>query len=108
MHLLMNLCNGLPMRTEAGALVLSAGMSLLLGTTGLILSVVTGSQVILLDGLFNLIYSVMAFLSVRHPKRTPAGAGCGRSGAGGMGRARFFAPHGAAGGRSERPWPARI
>lgn len=53
------------MRTESGALVLSAGMSLFLGTTGLILSVVTGSQVILLDGLFNLIYSMMAFVSVR-------------------------------------------
>lgn len=53
------------MRTETGALLLSAGMSLFLGMTGLILSVITGSQVILLDGLFNLIYSVMAFLSVR-------------------------------------------
>ncbi|MGM0449718.1 MAG: cation diffusion facilitator family transporter [Pseudomonadota bacterium] len=52
------------MRTETGALLLSAGMSLFLGTAGLILSVVTGSQVILLDGLFNLIYSVMAFVSV--------------------------------------------
>lgn len=53
------------MRTETGALLLSAGMSLFLGGAGLILSLVTGSQVILLDGLFNLIYSVMALLSVR-------------------------------------------
>ncbi|WP_295720172.1 cation diffusion facilitator family transporter [uncultured Halovibrio sp.] len=53
------------MRTETDALMLSAGMALFLGVTGLVLSVITGSQVILLDGLFNLIYSVMAFLSVR-------------------------------------------
>mgnify|MGYP000105397288 CR=1 FL=1 len=53
------------MRTETGALLLSAGMSLFLGMTGFLLSVITGSQVILLDGLFNLIYSVMAFFSVR-------------------------------------------
>ena len=65
MHLLIYLRYGLTMRTETDALLLSAWMSLFLGTTGLILSVVTGSQVILLDGLFNLIYSVMAFVSVR-------------------------------------------
>lgn len=53
------------MKIERRGLILSAVMALLLGVVGVVLSVVTGSQVILLDGLFNLIYSVMAFLSVR-------------------------------------------
>lgn len=53
------------MKTERRGLILSAVMALLLGCLGLVLSVVTGSQVILLDGLFNLIYCVMAFFSVR-------------------------------------------
>jgi cation diffusion facilitator family transporter len=53
------------MKTERRGLILSAVMSLVLGSVALVASVITGSQVILLDGLFNLIYSVMAFFSVR-------------------------------------------
>ena len=53
------------MKTERRGLILSAVMSLVLGTVALGASIITGSQVILLDGLFNLIYCVMAIFSVR-------------------------------------------
>ena len=53
------------MATERRALTLSAVMSLVLGSVGLGLAVLTGSQVILLDGLFNLIYFAIALLTVR-------------------------------------------
>ena len=53
------------MKTERGALLLSAGSALTVGIVGLAFSLLTGSQAILLDGLFNLSYFVTALLTLR-------------------------------------------
>ena len=53
------------MRSERAALRLSAGGALLLGATALGFSAATGSGAILLDGLFNLCFVVVAVLTLR-------------------------------------------
>lgn len=53
------------MKTERGALVLSAVMALLLGVVGLTAAMGSGSRAILLDGLFNLTYFMVALITVR-------------------------------------------
>lgn len=53
------------MKAERRALMLSAIMSLVVGTAGLSFAVLTGSRAILLDGLFNLTYFIVALATVR-------------------------------------------
>lgn len=53
------------MKTERGALVLSAVMALLLGVVGVTAAMGSGSRAILLDGLFNLTYFMVALITVR-------------------------------------------
>lgn len=53
------------MRSERGALLLSAGAALVLGAVGLAAALATGSGAILLDGLFNLCFFVTALLTLR-------------------------------------------
>ncbi|WP_216110777.1 cation diffusion facilitator family transporter [Aquisalimonas asiatica] len=52
-------------KTERGALGLSAAMALALGVLGLVIAFVSGSQAIMLDGLFNVSYFVIALATVR-------------------------------------------
>lgn len=52
-------------KTERGALGLSAAMSLALGVVALVVAFLSGSQAILLDGLFNISYFVIALATVR-------------------------------------------
>lgn len=51
--------------TERGALLLSAGAALALGTIGVAAALLTGSGAILLDGLFNLCFFATALLALR-------------------------------------------
>jgi len=53
------------MRTERNALLLSAVMALVVGGAGLTLAILTNSRAILLDGMFNLTYFVVALAAVR-------------------------------------------
>lgn len=53
------------MKSERGALWLSAGTALTVGCVGLTFSVLAGSQAILLDGAFNLTYFVTALLTLK-------------------------------------------
>ncbi|WP_111655531.1 cation diffusion facilitator family transporter [Isoalcanivorax indicus] len=53
------------MKTERGALMLSAAMALLLGVVGVTAALGSGSRAILLDGLFNLTYFLVAVITVR-------------------------------------------
>ena len=53
------------MRTERGALVLSAVAAALLAAVGIAAALVTGSGAILLDGLFNLCFAVAALFTLR-------------------------------------------
>jgi len=52
-------------KTERTALILSAAMSLMMGTLGMTFAWLTNSQAILLDGLFNLIYVIIALVTIR-------------------------------------------
>ena len=54
-----------PMRSERGALVLSAAAAALLAAVGIAAAVATGSGAILLDGLFNLCFCVTALFTLR-------------------------------------------
>lgn len=53
------------MNSEKGALWLSAGAALLVGCVALWVSLTANSQAILLDGMFNLTYFVVALLTLR-------------------------------------------
>ncbi|MDX1587972.1 MAG: cation diffusion facilitator family transporter [Oleiphilaceae bacterium] len=53
------------MQTERGALGLSAAMAGLLGTVAVTFALASNSQAILLDGIFNLIYVMIALVTVR-------------------------------------------
>jgi len=53
------------MKSEQSALLLSAIAALVLGVVGLVFALFTGSQAILLDGLFNLSYFVTALFTLR-------------------------------------------
>lgn len=53
------------MKSERRALLLSTIMSLVMGTVGVSFAVLTGSGAILLDGLFNLTYFIVALATVR-------------------------------------------
>tara|TARA_A100001391_G_scaffold178050_1_gene142323 strand:+ start:5207 stop:6151 length:945 start_codon:yes stop_codon:yes gene_type:complete len=53
------------MKTERGVLILSALMALLVGSAAVTAASVTHSQAILLDGLFNLVYFLVALVTVR-------------------------------------------
>ncbi len=53
------------MNGEQRALVLSTVMAFLLGLVGLTLAIMTGSQAVLLDGLFNLIYFLFGLVTLR-------------------------------------------
>ena len=53
------------MKSEQNALFLSAGMSLLVGGVAMTMALVTDSRAILLDGLFNLVYFMVALLTLR-------------------------------------------
>ena len=50
---------------EKRGLLISVGGSLLVGIAGLIFSVVTESQAILLDGLFNLTYFMVGLFTLK-------------------------------------------
>ncbi|TVP56951.1 MAG: cation transporter [Halomonadaceae bacterium] len=51
--------------TERGALILSASMAGIMGVVGISFALLSNSQAILLDGLFNLIYVIIAVITVR-------------------------------------------
>jgi len=53
------------MKTERGVLILSAVMSVVVGSTAVTAASLTQSKAILLDGLFNLIYFLVALITVR-------------------------------------------
>ncbi|MCK8516352.1 cation transporter [Methylonatrum kenyense] len=53
------------MRTERRALLLSAAAALLVGSVGVTVALVSNSRAILLDGMFNLTYFLVALVSVR-------------------------------------------
>ncbi|MCP1312868.1 MULTISPECIES: cation diffusion facilitator family transporter [unclassified Halomonas] len=53
------------MKTEAGTLGFSAFMALLIGVVGIIATLASNSQAILLDGLFNLVYFVVALVTLK-------------------------------------------
>ena len=53
------------MKTERGALLLSAAGALLVGCVGIVMWRVTGSDAILLDGLFNIIFFLTALFTVK-------------------------------------------
>ncbi len=53
------------MKAERRALLLSALMSLIVGGIGLSFAVLTGSRAIMLDGLFNLTYFIVALATIR-------------------------------------------
>ncbi len=53
------------MKTEKSALLLSAAMSLLVGGAAMVMALVTDSRAVLLDGLFNLVYFMVALLTLR-------------------------------------------
>ncbi|WP_252106501.1 MULTISPECIES: cation diffusion facilitator family transporter [unclassified Halomonas] len=53
------------MKTEASTLGFSALMALLIGVVGIAATLATNSQAILLDGLFNLIYFVVALVTIK-------------------------------------------
>lgn len=53
------------MKTERGVLIVSALMSLLVGAVAVTAASLTQSKAILLDGLFNLVYFLVALITVR-------------------------------------------
>ena len=53
------------MKSERGALILSVVMSLVVGAAAVTAASLTQSKAILLDGLFNLIYFLVALVTVR-------------------------------------------
>ncbi|MCS2608627.1 cation diffusion facilitator family transporter [Halomonas dongshanensis] len=53
------------MKTESGALVVSALMALVIGAAGITATLLSNSQAILLDGLFNLIYFAIALVTIK-------------------------------------------
>lgn len=53
------------MKTESSTLGFSALMALLIGVVGIAATLATNSQAILLDGLFNLIYFVVALVTIK-------------------------------------------
>lgn len=56
------------MKTEASTLAFSAFMALLIGSAGIIATLASNSQAILLDGLFNLIYFSVALVTIKVSK----------------------------------------
>lgn len=56
------------MKTEASTLAFSAFMALLIGCAGIIATLASNSQAILLDGLFNLIYFSVALVTIKVSK----------------------------------------
>ncbi|WP_447556543.1 cation diffusion facilitator family transporter [Vreelandella sp. EE22] len=56
------------MKTESGTLAFSAFMALLIGVVGVASTLASNSQAILLDGLFNLIYFVVALVTIKVSK----------------------------------------
>ncbi|MCC4310515.1 cation transporter [Alcanivorax marinus] len=53
------------MKTERGVLILSALMALIVGSAAVTAASITHSKAILLDGLFNLVYFLVALVTVR-------------------------------------------
>lgn len=53
------------MKTESGALSLSAIMAMVVGSVAMMAALATNSQAILLDGMFNLVYFGVALLTIR-------------------------------------------
>lgn len=53
------------MKTESGTLAFSAFMALLIGSAGIVATLASHSQAILLDGLFNLIYFCVALVTIK-------------------------------------------
>lgn len=53
------------MKTESSTLAFSAFMALLIGSIGIIATLASNSQAILLDGLFNLIYFSVALVTIK-------------------------------------------
>ncbi|MBD3896089.1 cation diffusion facilitator family transporter [Halomonas sp. ML-15] len=56
------------MRRESSTLAFSAFMALLIGSVGIVATLATNSQAILLDGLFNLIYFCVALVTIKVSK----------------------------------------
>lgn len=56
------------MKTESSTLVFSAIMALLIGSVGIMATLASNSQAILLDGLFNLIYFSVALVTIKVSK----------------------------------------
>lgn len=56
------------MKTESNTLAFSAFMALLIGSVGIVATLATNSQAILLDGLFNLIYFCVALVTIKVSK----------------------------------------
>ncbi|WP_447530497.1 cation diffusion facilitator family transporter [Vreelandella sp. TE19] len=56
------------MKTESGTLAFSAFMALLIGVVGIAATLASNSQAILLDGLFNMIYFVVALVTIKVSK----------------------------------------
>ncbi len=53
------------MKTESSTLIFSALMALIIGTVGMVATLASNSQAILLDGLFNLIYFAIALVTIK-------------------------------------------
>ena len=56
------------MKTESSTLAFSAFMALLIGCAGIVATLASNSQAILLDGLFNLIYFSVALVTIKVSK----------------------------------------
>jgi len=55
-------------KTESSTLAFSAFMALLIGCAGIVATLASNSQAILLDGLFNLIYFSVALVTIKVSK----------------------------------------